>query len=130
MVCSKFKGELKYHTLHADVWMKSLAEGNEESKMRMQNALNLAYPMALSIFEPSKYEQELIETNIFEGEVALEKVWTERVTEIIKSVGLTVPAINDKTAHYGGRYGVHTPYLQPLLNEMTEVFQIDPSADW
>jgi ring-1,2-phenylacetyl-CoA epoxidase subunit PaaC len=130
MVCRKFKGELKYHTLHADVWMKSLAEGNEESKMRMQNALNLAYPMALSIFEPSKYEQELIETNIFEGEVALEKVWTERVTEIIKSVGLTVPAINDKTAHYGGRYGVHTPYLQPLLNEMTEVFQIDPSADW
>jgi ring-1,2-phenylacetyl-CoA epoxidase subunit PaaC len=31
---------------------------------------------------------------------------------------------------YGGRYGYHTEYLQPLLDEMTEVYRLDPTAEW
>ncbi|MFT6217038.1 MAG: ring-1,2-phenylacetyl-CoA epoxidase subunit PaaC, partial [Roseivirga sp.] len=30
----------------------------------------------------------------------------------------------------GGRYGHHTDHLQPMLNEMSEVFNEDPTADW
>jgi ring-1,2-phenylacetyl-CoA epoxidase subunit PaaC len=30
----------------------------------------------------------------------------------------------------GGRQGKHTEYLQPLLNEMTEVVLLDPAAEW
>jgi ring-1,2-phenylacetyl-CoA epoxidase subunit PaaC len=31
---------------------------------------------------------------------------------------------------YGGRYGKHTAYLKPLLNEMGEVFRLNPEATW
>jgi len=34
------------------------------------------------------------------------------------------------TPVYGGRKGEHTADLQPLLDEMTEVFRIDPAAEW
>ena len=30
----------------------------------------------------------------------------------------------------GGRHGQHTEHLQPLLDEMAEVFRLDPTAEW
>jgi ring-1,2-phenylacetyl-CoA epoxidase subunit PaaC len=34
------------------------------------------------------------------------------------------------TPVFGGRVGQHTEYLQPLLDEMAEVFRVDPTAEW
>ena len=30
----------------------------------------------------------------------------------------------------GGRQAIHTPHLKPLLDEMTEVYNIEPTAEW
>jgi ring-1,2-phenylacetyl-CoA epoxidase subunit PaaC len=43
---------------------------------------------------------------------------------------LKLPEVKDITAHYGGRKGFHTEHLQPMLDEMTEVFRIDAEAQW
>jgi ring-1,2-phenylacetyl-CoA epoxidase subunit PaaC len=130
MVARKFRGEIKYHTMHADTWIMQLANGNEESKARIQSAINTAFPMALGIFEPSEFETELIEANIFTGERALQDQWYAKVSAVVNAAGLKIPAIEDVTPAYGGRKGYHTEHLQPLLDEMTEVFRIDPGADW
>ncbi len=128
LLAKKFKGEIKYHTMHANTWLQQLATGNEESKARMQNALNEAWPLALGIFEPGDSEDVLKEASIFEGEAVLEAKWLEEVTALLNKAGLTIPA--GVTAEYGGRKGKHTAHLQPLLDEMTEVYSIDPTADW
>ena len=130
MVCRKFRGEVKYHTMHADVWVKNLANGNEESKARMQSALNEVFPLALGIFETGDYEKELSESGIFAGEVALREKWLEKVTAVVQNAGLTLPSVDSVTPAFGGRKGYHTEHLQPLLNEMCEVFKTDPTADW
>lgn len=130
MVAKKFRGEIKYHTMHADTWIMQLAHGNEESKARIQSAINAAFPLALGIFEPSDYEAELIEANIFGGENALQEKWYAKVSAVVQAAGLSIPAISDITPAYGGRKGYHTEHLQPLLDEMTEIFRIDPGADW
>lgn len=126
----KAKGEIKYHVFHADSWLKQLANGNEESKARMQSALNYTWHFALGIFEAGAFEEELKAKNIFEGENALKTAWIERVSTFIKSVGLQVPETNETKIAVGGRKGIHTDFLQPLLSEMTEVTNIDPSAEW
>lgn len=128
LVARKFKGEIKYHTMHAVTWVKQLAQGNDESKTRMQAALNETWPLALGIFEPGKYEAVLSDAGIFVGEEALKAIWLERATEVLEKAGLTIPG--DATPAFGGRTGTHTEYLQPLLDEMTEVYAIDPTADW
>ena len=130
MVCRKFRGEVKYHTMHADVWLKNLANGNEESKARIQSALNEVFPLALGIFEAGDYEKELSESGIFEGETVLREKWLEKVSAAVQQAGLTLPVIDSVTPAYGGRKGYHTEHLQPLLNEMCEVFKTDPTADW
>lgn len=129
-VARKFKGEIKYHTLHANTWMQQLGNGNEESKAKMQSALNEAWPYALGIFEKGHFENQLIENKVFFGEEALKQQWLDLVSPLIKKAGLKVPHDTKNTKGIGGRVGIHTEYLQPLLNEMTEVYAIDPSADW
>lgn len=127
----KVRGEIKYHVFHADTWIIQLgSQGNEESKARMQSALNECYPLALGIFESSSNEQILIESGIFKGEKDLEARWHDRISGIFDKAGLTIPDSDSIQRVYGGRKGFHSQYLQPLLDEMTEVFGIDPSAEW
>lgn len=127
----KMRGEIRYHVFHATTWIEQLgAKGTEESRARMQSALNEAFPLALGIFEPSDYEDELAESGIFAGEKALQEKWIEMVTPLLHKSDLVVPPMVDITPSYGGRKGFHTEYLAPLLEEMTEVFRIDPSAEW
>ena len=126
----KVKGELKYHILHADTWMKRLGTATEESKARMQSALNEAFPLAYSLFEPSEYEAQLISEGIFQGEKALQEKWLTAIQNVISQTELKLPEVKDIKVHYGGRKGFHTGYLQPMLDEMTEVFRLDAEAQW
>lgn len=126
----KFKGELQYHTLHANEWIKQLGTATPEAIERMQSQLDYALPYALGIFELSPFEDELISQNIFVGEKALQTLWEENIRAIINETELELPDLKSLKPQLGGRIGIHTEYLQPLLNEMGEVIQIDPTAEW
>lgn len=129
-VAKKFKGEIKYHTMHANTWVNQLGHGNQESNERMQQVLNKYWSVALGIFEEGPAEDVLISEGIFIGENALKAQWLEVVVPLLEKSNLTVPAEDTWKPCNGGRKGEHTPHLQPLLDEMTQVYAIDPSADW
>lgn len=129
-LAKKVRGELKYHVLHADTWIVRLGNAHEESKLRMQSALNFAFPIAYSLFEPSQYETNLMQENIFEGEKKLQEKWLASIQQVIAQTELKLPEVKDISLHYGGRNGLHTEHLKPLLDEMTEVYQIDEAAKW
>lgn len=129
-VARKFKGELKYHKFHGDTFVMKLGNGSEESHRRMQDSLNLCWNLALGIFEESPYEDTLIQEGIFRGEAFLKLRWMEAIEPVLQQAGLVIPDSSTWAPVLGGRRGVHTEYLQPLLEEMTEVFRIDPAAEW
>lgn len=129
-VSKKFFGEIKYHTMHANTWVNQLSKGNEESHHKMQQSLEYAWNYALGIFEPGPAEELLIQDNIFMGEQALQEKWLAAITPLLIKGGLTIPTEESWKPIYGGRKGLHTEHLQPLLDEMTEVYSIDPTADW
>lgn len=129
-VAKKLKGEIKYHVMHANTWVKQLGTSTEEANKKMQEALNEALPYALGIFEPSTYENDIIEAGIYPGEAAIELKWKENIATVLEQANLKLPSWNELTPVYGGRTGKHTEHLQPLLEEMSEVFRVDPTADW
>jgi len=129
-VAIKLKGEVKYHVLHANTWIKNLGSSTEEAIQRLQSSLNEALPYALGMFEPSTYEQELIEAGIYGGEEAVKAEWLQRIQAVLDKTALTLPDLQGIQPMYGGRYGEHSEHLQPLLDEMSEVFKIDPTAEW
>ena len=126
----KFISEIKYHTLHGDTWMKQLGNGTEEGRARLQTALNEAFPLALGLFEKGDAEDELIQKGIYSGEDALKKKWLETIKPILEQANLQLPSEVDEAKGIGGRKGIHTEHLQPLLDEMTEVFNLEPEAEW
>lgn len=126
----KFRGELKYHKFHGDTFVMQLGKGTEESKTRMQSSLDFCWNLALGIFEPSPLEDALIKEGVWQGEEALKAQWLEAITPVIEAAGLTIPDESTWKPVYGGRGGKHTENLQPLLDEMTEVFRVDPGAEW
>jgi ring-1,2-phenylacetyl-CoA epoxidase subunit PaaC len=129
-LAAKIRGELKYHTLHANTWIKQLGSATEESIARLQQSLVYAMPYALGMFEPSPYEQELIADGVFEGEVILKERWIKKIETIIDHTSLKLPDMEMVATIQGGRKGKHSEHLQPLLEEMGEVFKIDPTAEW
>ena len=126
----KVKGELKYHVYHANIWITKLGTATEESHARMQTALNDCWNYALGMFEESEFENILISEKIFEGENELKKRWMENITTVLAKATLQIPDSNTWSPVFGGRKGNHTEYLRPLVEEMSEVFRIDPGAEW
>jgi ring-1,2-phenylacetyl-CoA epoxidase subunit PaaC len=129
-LAKKIRGELRYHTLHANTWIRQLGSATEESIARLQASLNFALPFAMGIFEASPHENELIESGVFAGENELKQRWLAKVEEIIHQTDLLLPDLNTVEPVLGGRVGKHSEHLQPLLDEMSEVFRIDPTAEW
>ncbi len=129
-VAKKIKGELKYHVFHANTWLVKLGNGSEESKARMQTALNESWNYALGMFEVGDFEKELQSENIFEGEEALKTRWMANITPFIEKANLKIPDTKSWEPILGGRKGYHTEYLQQLVEEMGEVFRLDPTAQW
>ncbi len=126
----KVRGEIMYHTMHANAWVKQLGKGSDEANTRLQAALNEAFPFALGMFEPSKFEAELSAEGIFAGVEPLKTRWLETIQPILGAANLQLPSNTSNDTEFGGRYGYHTEYLPPLLEEMSEVFVIDPHAEW
>jgi len=130
LICRKLVGEQRYHVMHADSFIKKLGSTTETGIFRMQKALEQAIPYALGIFEESPHEQELIELGLFSGEKQLYQRWRTEIEHIIESTQLKLPDLDKIKAETGGRTGVHTEYLKPLLDEMAEVIKLDPDASW
>lgn len=129
-VARKLVGELRYHVMHADMFIKKLGTATGESINRLQTALEQALPFALGIFEKSPQEAALISDLIFTGEENLYAQWRKEITKVIEATELVLPGFNLSEAKTGGRIGTHPPHLQPLLDEMAEVLKLDPPADW
>jgi ring-1,2-phenylacetyl-CoA epoxidase subunit PaaC len=129
-LANKLKGEIRYHIMHANEWINQLGNADSETVTRMQKQIDYAMPFALGVFEPSKFEDSLISDGIFSGEKALQSAWQEKISEVIGETQLTLPTFDNLKPEFGGRYGQHTEHLQPLLTEMGEVIQSDPSAEW
>jgi len=126
----KIQGELRYHTLHANTWVKQLGTATEDSIGRLQTALEAAMPYALGIFEVSPHESDLISQKVFDGEMALQEAWKKKIEKVIGETKLHLPDWKLVAPVMGGRAGKHSPHLQPLLDEMSEVFRTDPTAEW
>jgi ring-1,2-phenylacetyl-CoA epoxidase subunit PaaC len=129
-LATKYYGEIKYHAMHARTWLKRLGNSNEDAIERLQVSLDYAMPFALGIFEPSPYESMIIDSGLSIGEKEIQNRWLVKIQEII---GLTHLELKDPSGlipQYGGRIGQHTKFLEVLLDEMSEVFKLDPEADW
>ncbi len=127
-LATKLRGEEKYHLMHGRNWVLRLGSATDESRRIMQAALNIAYPHALGLFEPSEFDETLAQSGICPRENELQNQWESAVAPVLKEAGLTVPTSAQPV--YGGRFGRHPAALKQLLDGLQLVYNIDPTAKW
>jgi ring-1,2-phenylacetyl-CoA epoxidase subunit PaaC len=123
----KLRGEIKYHTMHGRLMMEKLRQA-PESRGRLQTELDMLYPHALGMFEPTKFDGTLAEAGICPSEAELCKTWEADISTILNRCGL-------RTTHstkpmYGGRQGKHPPEMRDVLDALQKVYRLDPTAQW
>jgi ring-1,2-phenylacetyl-CoA epoxidase subunit PaaC len=125
----KMRREETYHLLHFDLWLRRLAEGGDDSRARLSEALARLWPDAQAVFAPLAGEACLVAARILpESLEALRSRWLERVTARLEAASLPVPAKAERPSADGRRR--RTDEFAWLHSEFTMVSGSEGDATW
>lgn len=120
--------ETRYHLAHASGWMKRLGPATEESKRRMQHALDALWPYTGELCEMDDVDLQLLEDGISADLHTIRNLWQREVQQILQESGLQSPA--GVYMQTGSRKGIHSEHLGHMLSEMQYLVRAYPEATW
>jgi len=120
--------EATYHVRHSSEWMIRLGDGTEESKSRVQDALDELWMYSGELFEMDKIEEALHKAKIAPDSKTLQQKWTENVSKVLDLATLQIPETG--WMQTGGRIGKHSELLGYILAELQYVQRSYPGCKW
>ncbi|SDH67166.1 ring-1,2-phenylacetyl-CoA epoxidase subunit PaaC [Actinokineospora alba] len=127
-VAAKGVKELTYHRDHAAQWVLRLAGGTDYSRERMVAGLAVVWPHLDELFTAHPIEHRLAEAGVAVDPTELKSEVDSVLDTVLGAAGLTRPDVQSVPA--GGRGGVHTEAMAPLLAEMQVVARALPGGVW
>jgi ring-1,2-phenylacetyl-CoA epoxidase subunit PaaC len=127
----RIAAEEAVHVQHSDSWVKRLGAAQGEARARMQKAVDALAPHAAMLWEQVEGEDALAAADAYPRGSGLDfAAWRGQLTRVTDYAGLRLDLQPPSPASRGGRNGVHSPHLKPLLDEMGEVYRTEPGAAW
>ncbi len=127
-IAAKSIKEVRYHLRFSRGWLIRLGQGTEESQARVQKALNNLWRFTAELFTADAAELALVEAGIAAPVAELKTEWTREVEAGLAEAGLTLP--QEAPYRTGGKQGLHTEHLGPLLAEMQYLQRVYPNQQW
>ncbi|MBO6754360.1 MULTISPECIES: 1,2-phenylacetyl-CoA epoxidase subunit PaaC [Spongiibacter] len=127
-IAEKSLKETLYHLRRSKEWMLRLGNGTEESRARLQTALEQLIGYTPELFEMDALEKELAEKGVAVDRASLEQGWRSACDATFAEAGVTLPDVAWRVK--GGRTGFHTEHLGHLLSEMQFVQRAYPGCTW
>jgi ring-1,2-phenylacetyl-CoA epoxidase subunit PaaC len=127
-IASKAIKEVKYHFEHAAEWTVRLGDGTEESRKRMQKAVDDLWMYTGELFEMDEVESSLLKDGIAVDLIPIKPQWQMKLQNVLTEATLIMP--EDGYMQTGGRKGVHTEKLGHVLSEMQYLQRAYPDAKW
>ncbi len=125
-IAAKAVKEVDYHRDHATQWVLRLSLGTDESRQRMISGLNVMWPYVDELFTDTDAVRELGDIAVLPATLRYD--FDRLIGAVLAEAELEVPS--GFVATGGGRTGVHTEYLGPLLAEMQVLARAHPEATW
>jgi ring-1,2-phenylacetyl-CoA epoxidase subunit PaaC len=122
----KIAREEVYHYRHSLAWLVRLGQGTEESRTRMQRALDELWPYAAQAFTRLPAEEDLAAAGLVPPAADVQAGWESLVLPALRESGLVVP---DSGAVSAAR-GEHTSHITGVLAEMQSLPRAEPGARW
>ena len=126
-LAAKMRREETYHLLHADAWLRRLADGAAEGHDRLAQAIRDLWPDAQSVFAPLAGEGALLAAGILpEPMAALHAAWVARVTPVLEPITGSLAAVAPSAEGRSRR----TDDFRWLHGEFTMVASSEAGASW
>lgn len=128
-IAEKSIKEARYHRKWSSEWLIRLGDGTDESKERMQHALDEHWAFSGEMFIPSDADNFAAQAGIAPDLASLKEDWYNYVQEMCNEATLVVPAL-DVWMQQGGKQGTHSEHLGYLLAEMQYMQRAYPNMEW
>ena len=120
--------EARYHQQHAADWVVRLADGTEESRTRMVDALDALWRYTAELFDDDAVDAAAHASGLGPRRSALREAWRNEVSAVFAEAGLGLP--NDATFRSTGMRGVHSEHMGFVLAEMQHLQRSFPGGVW
>ncbi len=126
-IAEKSLKEVTYHMKWGSDWVARLGDGTEESKKRMEKAIEDIWPFTGEMFVSADFETRL-KNSVSIDVSSIKNDWVEKVASVFKEATLAVP--KEGWMQSGGKTGVHTEHLGYILAEMQFLQRAYPGLEW
>lgn len=128
-IAAKSVKEARYHLERSAETVIALGDGTDESRARMQAALDLLWPYTGEIFTGDEVDADMAEAGVAPLPETHRDLWREVVDNTLAQATLTIP--EDDFAHLGGKTGArHSEHLGHMLATMQILPRSHPGAAW
>jgi len=127
-IAAKSIKEARYHLRFSRGWLERLGNGTEISGQKMQQAVNDLWRFTAELFEADEIDLTLAAEGIAVDPRSLRDAWEAEVFAGLNEATLSVPG--ESAYRTGGRKGLHTEYLGPMLAEMQYLQRVYPGQQW
>jgi ring-1,2-phenylacetyl-CoA epoxidase subunit PaaC len=128
---TRLAAEEQIHVEHTDAWMTRLGRGGQDAHDRMQVALDKLAGLAPMLLERTAGQESLESQGIYPlPSPGIFERWSEDLYRVTREARLDLQLQPPSPGALGGRRGRHSAAFGPLLDEMTEVYRLEPEAAW
>ena len=129
-IAEKSLKEVTYHLRWSNDWVIRLGDGTEESKKRMEKALEELWNYTGEMFFPAEYETECAENNIGVDVSSLKIDWENKMKIVFAEATLPSPQGEGQGVRLIGKEGKHTEHLTEILKDMQYLQRTYPGCEW
>lgn len=127
-IAEKSLKEVSYHLKWSSEWIIRLGDGTDESKARIQNAINDYWMFTGELITHSETDTALLAAGISVDLSAIATKWRERIAAICEEA--TLQLATSTWMQEGGKKGIHTEHLGYILAEMQFMQRAYPNMEW
>lgn len=127
-IAAKSIKEARYHLRFSRGWLERLGNGTDVSGQKMQQAVNDLWRFTAELFEADEIDLALAAEGIAVDPRSLRDEWEAEVFNGLNEARLSVPS--ESAYRSGGRKGLHTEHLGPMLAEMQYLQRVYPGQQW
>lgn len=127
-IAGKALKEARYHQQHAADWVVRLGDGTDESRRRIEAALDELWRYTPELFDADAVDDLAQASGLGPRWTDLQEPWLAEMGSILGQASLAVPA--PSAFRSTGKRGVHTEHMGYLLAEMQHLQRAFPGGVW
>lgn len=127
-IAEKSHKESLYHVKWSGDWVIRLGDGTEESRRRIQEAMDALWPYSEELVIPTAIETKAWEEGYGVDLFCVKKKRNQKIQDVFQEAVLEIPRNNYH--HQGGKVGKHTEHLGYILADLQFLQRAYPGNEW